>query len=142
MGEITQISVKNVSVSVGNIISKMAIDKVERISNQQYKESVRSNRTTPVGYDTTSISMRRLDFKPQIDIRGERLNDAMDIVTGFIDDAIMVGMGEVSILHGKGNGVLRQEIQKYLRTVPGVASVHDESIEHGGTGVTIVKLDY
>lgn len=142
VGEITQISVKNVSVSVGNIISKMAIDKVERISNQQYKESVRSNRTTPVGYDTTSISMRRLDFKPQIDIRGERLNDAMDIVTGFIDDAIMVGMGEVSILHGKGNGVLRQEIQKYLRTVPGVASVHDESIEHGGTGVTIVKLDY
>lgn len=142
MGEITQISAKNVSVSIGSIISKMALSKVERISNQQYKESIRSNLKSATGYSSEAISQRRLDFKPKIDIRGERLNEAIDIVTHFIDDAFMVGMGEVAILHGKGNGVLREEIRKYLKTVPGVASVRDEAIENGGTGITIVKLDF
>ena len=74
-------------------------------------------------------------------MRGQRLQDALDIVTHYIDDAIMLGMSSVRIIHGKGTGVLRDEIQKYLRTVPGVASVKDEAIQFGGTGVTIVTFD-
>jgi DNA mismatch repair protein MutS2 len=69
-----------------------------------------------------------------------RLDEALEAITDFIDDALMVGVGEVSILHGKGNGVLREEIRKYLRTVGGVASYADEHIERGGAGITIVKL--
>ena len=71
----------------------------------------------------------------------ERLNDAIEKVMHFVDDAIMLNMPSVRIIHGKGTGVLREEIQKFLRTTPGVASVSDEHIQFGGTGVTIVTFD-
>ena len=74
-------------------------------------------------------------------MRGERLNDALDKVIKYVDDAIMLGMPSVRIIHGKGTGVLREEIQKFLRTMPGVSSVSDEHIQFGGTGVTIVTFD-
>lgn len=141
VGEVTILTPKYVSVAVGSIISKMTLSKVEKISNQQYKESVKVKSSYTPGYDTSSISQRRLNFKPSIDIRGERLNDAMDIVVNFIDDATMVGMGEVKILHGKGNGILREEIRKYLRTRPDVKSFKDEDIQLGGSGITVVYLD-
>ena len=86
-----------------------------------------------------SLTDRRLNFSPELDIRGERLSDALNIVTRYIDDAVMLNMGSVRIIHGKGSGVLREEIQKYLRSIPGL-SVSDEDIRNGGTGVTIVKL--
>jgi DNA mismatch repair protein MutS2 len=140
VGEITQISDKTIAVAVGNIISKMAPYKVERISNQEYKDSTRYAKPQSI-ITSSSISERRLNFKPKIDIRGERLDSALDIVTRFIDDALMVGLSEVKILHGKGNGVLREEIRKYLKTVPGVSSLRDEALQLGGAGVTVVTLD-
>ena len=58
----------------------------------------------------------------------------------YIDDAIMLNIGSVRIIHGKGTGALRDELQKYLRTIPGVTSVRDEQVQFGGSGVTIVTL--
>ena len=141
VGEVTQIAAKYISVSVGSIISKIAPGKVERISNQQYKEQTRSTFRPVIHYDSESISRRKLEFKPTIDIRGQRLADALDIVMHFIDDATMVGVGQVKILHGKGNGVLREEIRKYLKTVPAVASFRDEAVQQGGAGITVVEMD-
>ncbi|MBR3291791.1 MAG: Smr/MutS family protein [Bacteroidales bacterium] len=141
VGEVVQVAAKYVSVSVGSIISKIAPGKVERISNQQYKEQTRSTFRPVIHYDSESISRRKLEFKPTIDIRGQRLADALDIVMHFIDDATMVGVGQVKILHGKGNGVLREEIRKYLKTVPSVASFRDEAVQQGGAGITVVEMD-
>lgn len=141
VGEVVQVAAKYVSVSVGSIISKIAPGKVERISNQQYKEQTRSTFRPVIHYDSESISRRKLEFKPTIDIRGQRLADALDIVMHFIDDATMVGVGQVKILHGKGNGVLREEIRKYLKTVPAVASFRDEAVQQGGAGITVVEMD-
>ena len=141
VGEVVQVAAKYVSVSVGSIISKLAPGKVERISNQQYKEQTRSTFRPVIHYDSESISRRKLEFKPTIDIRGQRLADALDIVMHFIDDATMVGVGQVKILHGKGNGVLREEIRKYLKTVPAVASFRDEAVQQGGAGITVVEMD-
>ena len=140
VGEVTQINTKRVSVSVGNIISTMAISKVEQISNNQYKELSKPIQTRS-NYDAYAMSDRKLNFKPSIDIRGERLGDALEIVTRFIDDAMMVRVSEVKILHGKGNGILREEIRKYIKTMPGVSSFRDEAIELGGAGITVVNLD-
>ena len=140
VGEIVKVSGKNVSVAIGEIITKMAMDKVEPISGKQYKDHFKPAERKSV-YSGSSISERRLYFNPNIDIRGKRLDEAIEIVTRFIDDAIMVDMGQVSILHGKGNGVLREEIRKYLKITPGVKSFRDEHIERGGTGITIVELD-
>lgn len=141
VGEITRISGKNVSVAIGNIISLLPPSKVELISNQQYRERTRTTFRPVNNFDNESVSRRRLNFKPSIDIRGEHLAEALEIVMHFIDDATMVGVGQVTILHGKGNGVLREEIRKYLKTVPSVASFRDEAVQAGGAGITVVEMD-
>ena len=70
-----------------------------------------------------------------------RAADALDEVRNFIDDALMAGVGSVSILHGKGTGALKEEIRRYLRTVPEIASAVDEHADRGGAGITIVTFD-
>ena len=139
VGEVSKISSKSVTVIVGNITSTMAPARVERISSNEFREAARKVFRPVEQRVDTAITERKLAFKPELDVRGERLGDALDIVTHFIDDAIMLGVGSVRIIHGKGTGVLREEIQKYLRTIPGL-TVSDEDIRNGGTGVTIVKL--
>ena len=142
VGEVQKVSPKAVVVAIGNISSKMPLDKVERITSNEYKSAVKETArpTSSVKVDS-SISERKLNFSTGIDVRGERLNDAIEKVTRYVDDAVMLGVGSVRIIHGKGTGVLRDELQKLIRTMPGVAGVRDEHIQFGGTGVTIVTLE-
>ena len=139
VGEVAKISSKSVTVIVGNITSTMAPARVERISSNEFREASRKAFAPVQQKVDRAITERKLSFKPEIDVRGERLADALDIVTHFIDDAVMLGVCSVRIIHGKGTGVLREEIQKYLRTIPGL-TVGDEDVRTGGTGVTVVKL--
>ena len=139
-GEVIRVSNKAVTVAIGNITSKMPLDRVERISSNEYKASVRENIKPRAAQDDSGLRERRLAFSPELDVRGERVSDALDIVVHYIDDAIMLNIGSVRIIHGKGTGALRDELQKYLRTIPGVTSVHDEQVQFGGSGVTIVTL--
>ena len=141
IGEIMQVGGNWVNVAVGSIISKVQKSNVEQISNNEYTSAVKSMPKKASIQQSEGITERKLNFKPSIDIRGERLMEALEIVTRFIDDALMVGIGEVKILHGKGNGVLKEEIRKYLKTVPGVVSCKDEDIQFGGSGITVVKMD-
>lgn len=142
VGEVVRVSDKAVQVTIGNIVSKLPHDKVERITSNEYKsatkESVRN--VSKIRVDD-SISERKLNFKTELDVRGERVSDAVEKVMHYVDDALMLNVGSVRIIHGKGTGALREEIQKFLRSTPGVASVTDEHIQFGGTGVTIVKFD-
>ena len=140
IGEVMQVGGAWVNVAVGSIISKVQKLNVEHISNNEFNNAVK-NLPKQMSSHSESISQRKLDFKPNIDIRGERLMEALEIVSRFIDDALMVGIGEVKILHGKGNGILKEEIRKYLKTVPGVISCKDEDVQFGGSGITVVKLD-
>lgn len=139
-GEVLRVDGKEVNVAIGHIISKIAKERLEKISNREYSELSKSSSQKST-YNSYGMSERRLNFKPSIDVRGQRVDEAMDSVSHFVDDALMVGMSEVSILHGKGNGVLREEIRKYLKTVGGVLSAKDESLQMGGSGITLVKLD-
>ena len=142
VGEVVKVSSKAVVVAIGNISSKMPLDKVERITSNEFKSAVKevSRPVSTIRVDS-SISERKLNFKTEIDLRGARLNDAIEQVTRYVDDAIMLGISSVRIIHGKGTGVLRDEIQKLLRTMPGVASARDEHIQFGGSGVTIVTFE-
>lgn len=139
IGEVIRVNSKEISIAVGSIISKMAKDKVERISNNEYQTASKSQ-VRKSTYQDLGVSERRLNFKPSIDIRGQRLDEAIDSVTHFIDDALMLGFPEVKILHGKGNGILREEIRKYLKTVGGISTMKDEYLEMGGSGITVVTL--
>lgn len=141
VGEVSRVSNKSITVIIGNISSKMPLDRVERITSNEYKSSVKAvARPVATSVQDTSITERKLNFKPEIDIRGERVADALEAVVRFVDDAIMLDMNSVRIIHGKGTGALREEVQKLLRATPGVTSVTDEDIRHGGTGVTIVTF--
>ena len=139
IGEIIQIGGKDITISVGNIISKMDKSAVERISNKEFGKAL-TQQPKQISNHSASLSERKLNFKPSIDVRGERLVDALDIVGRFIDDALMVGMDQVKILHGKGNGILKEELRKYIKTIPGVESCKDEDIRFGGSGITIVTF--
>jgi len=144
VGEVTRVSNKSIVVTIGNITSKLSADKVERITSNEYKTATRSAAKASAGNISaidSSISERKLNFTTELDVRGERVSDALDKVMRYVDDAIMLNVGSVRIIHGKGTGALREEIQKILKATPGVASVTDEHIQFGGTGVTIVTFD-
>ena len=142
VGEVVKVSAKAVVVTIGNISSKMPLDKVERITSNEFKSAVKevARPVTSVRVDS-SLTERKLNFSTELDVRGERLNDAIEKVTHYIDDAIMLNVSSVRIIHGKGTGVLRDELQKLIRTMPGVASAKDEHIQFGGSGVTVVTFD-
>ena len=140
VGEVSRVSSKSVTVIIGSISSTMSPDAVERISSNEFREISRKTFAKPQQKVDANITSRKLGFKPEIDLRGARLQEALDEVMHYCDDAQMLGIHSVRIIHGKGTGVLREEIQKFLRTMPGVESVADEDIRHGGTGVTIVTF--
>ena len=143
VGEVSKVSAKAVTVIIGAVTSKLPPSRVERISSNEYKNAVKNlpQASRPLQVEDAAIRERRLHFKPELDVRGARLGEALEMVMRFVDDAIMVGMPSVRIVHGKGTGVLHEEIQKLLRATAGVATVADEHIQHGGSGVTIVTFD-
>lgn len=143
VGEVSQVSSKAVTVIVGSISSKMPLDRVERITSNEYKAAAKAfvSPVKPAMAEDSSIRERKLNFSPELDVRGQRVDEALDTVMRYVDDAIMLGMSSVRIIHGKGTGALRVELQKFLRSTVGVAKVSDEQLQYGGTGVTIVDFD-
>ena len=87
-----------------------------------------------------TIDEHRRNFSQDIDVRGLRGDEALITVQHFIDDAILMGQQRVRILHGKGNGILRQLIRQYLATVPQVSHFADERVQFGGAGITVVDF--
>ncbi|MDL2215251.1 endonuclease MutS2 [Dysgonomonas sp. OttesenSCG-928-M03] len=140
VGELMEIQGKNAIVGFGMIKSTVKIDTLEKVSKNQMKRENKastfvSTQTRDVVYD------KKLNFKQEIDVRGMRADEALQAVMYYIDDAIQVGVSRVRILHGTGTGALRQVIRDYLRSVNGVRSAHDEHVQFGGAGITIVDLE-
>ena len=84
---------------------------------------------------------KKLHFKPEIDIRGMHVDEALNAIAYFIDDSIQFEQARVRILHGTGTGALRELVRQYLHTVPGVKRYHDEHVQFGGAGITVVELE-
>lgn len=141
VGKVIELSKGNLQVAVGDIVYKTKLNQVTPISNASAKDFYKAaSRPSTTSSSLKPMSAQRLEFKPSIDVRGMRLEEAIPAVSRFIDDAMIVGVNQVSILHGKGNGVLKEEIRKYLKITPGIISFADEHIERGGSGITIVNL--
>ncbi len=139
IGEVLNISGNKVAVAFNSVTTSVEKSRLEIVPHAEIRRMQRTYvPPAPQSYDTSS---KRVQFRGQLDIRGERVADALAEVEEYIDEAIMLGIGKVSILHGKGTGALKEEVRKYLRTVPLVASVEDEHEEFGGAGITVVKLD-
>ena len=139
-GEVIEVAGNQATVAFGMIKSTVKLDRLERVSRNQLKRE--AQKATFLSEQTTDeMHEKRLNFKQEIDIRGMRGDEALQTVTYFIDDAIQVGAQRVRILHGTGTGILRQLVRQYLATVPGVRNFHDEHVQLGGAGITVVELD-
>lgn len=140
VGTVIELQEKQATVAFGMIKSTVKLDRLEKVSKNQIKKEIQ--KSTFVSEQTSDqMHEKRLHFKQEIDVRGMRGEEALQTVTYFIDDAIQVGAQQVRILHGTGTGILRQLIREYLRSVPGVRSFHDEHVQFGGAGITVVELD-
>ena len=139
-GTVLEVQDKEAVVAFGMIKSMVKLDRLEKVSKGQIKRDMQ--KSTFISEQTSDqMHEKRLHFKQEIDVRGMRGDEALQTVTYFIDDAIQVGAQQVRILHGTGSGILRQLIREYLRSVPGVRSFHDEHVQFGGAGITVVELE-
>jgi DNA mismatch repair protein MutS2 len=129
---------KRAQVAFGQMLTTVNVSLLSVVSNNEYREATRPSTARTVY--SSEISERKLNFRDHIDVRGMRAAEALDEVRDFIDDAIMVGIGSVTILHGKGTGALKEEIRRYLRSVREVATATDEHADRGGAGITIVTF--
>ena len=139
VGQVMEISGKNAVVMFGLMKTNVKAERLERTDAP--KAAPLSSKTTFVSSETQDrMYEKKLNFKQDIDVRGMRGDEAIQAVTYFIDDAILVGVSRVRILHGTGTGILRTLIRQYLATVPGVAHFQDEHVQFGGAGITVVDL--
>ena len=149
IGEVESIDGKMAVVIFGTMKTKMRADRLEHaeLSKSQLSKQEERNNSIAGSYGMVSkdtrdvIDNRKLNFKQDIDVRGMRGDEAISAITYFIDDAILVGVSRVRILHGTGTGILRQLIRQYLATVPNVSHFRDEHVQFGGAGITVVDLE-
>lgn len=139
-GEVLEIKGKKCVVAFGMLKTNTKLEKLEKIRAEEAGQ-LRIKDKSKVELGDWNVSTRRVQFRPDIDLRGKRADEAMDIVVDFIDEAIMVNARELRILHGKGNGILRQLIREYLHSVDLVEWYGDEHVERGGSGITLIRLE-
>ncbi len=139
-GEVIEIKDKMVQVETGSLRFFVPVDKIERITRSDLKKSLKANQV--YRENDPGIVQRNINFKPEIDIRGVRGEEAINQVRELIDNALIVQHRNLRILHGKGNGILRQLVRQYLATVDIVKTFRDEHVEFGGSGITVVEMDF
>lgn len=139
VGQILSISGKEAEVAFGALRTKIKLTKLTWMPKPNDRNAP-SGFTLINGTSTDESRRRQLNFRDELDIRGERADEALDRVTHFIDDAIQFGIKKVRILHGTGAGILRHLVRQQLSATPGIEKFEDEDIRMGGTGITVVTL--
>ena len=145
VGCIEAVDGKMATVVFGDMRTRMRLERLERATmavesnkSDQLRASLQAANVSRITRET--IDDRRRNFKQELDVRGMRGDEALTAVQYFIDDVILMGLTHVRILHGKGNGILRQLIRDYLSSVPNVSHYGDEHVQFGGAGITVVDL--
>jgi DNA mismatch repair protein MutS2 len=146
IGDIESIQGKQVTVIFGGLRSKVKLEQLERSEKCKVASNDTADKHAHLAIQTSKVTRstiedRKQNFHQDLDVRGMRGDEALDTVMHFLDDAILVGMSRVRILHGTGTGILRQLIRQYLNTVPNVICAKDEHVQFGGAGITVVDLE-
>ena len=150
VGTVESVDGKMATVIFGGMKTKMRTERLEHAEAPKAQEKTKAEERNAaivgsygnISSDTRNvIDNRKLNFRQDIDVRGMRGDEAINAVTHYIDDAILVGISRVHILHGTGTGILRQLIRQYLGTIPNVRNYRDEHVQFGGAGITVVDLD-
>ncbi|MEG2365436.1 MAG: Smr/MutS family protein [Alistipes sp.] len=138
VGTVQKLAGRKAQVAFGQILTTVDKAQLAVVSNNEYRDATRpQSARTVVSVDVTA---RKLNFHDHIDVRGMRPPEALEAVQDLVDDALMLGIGVVTILHGKGTGALKEEIRRYLNTVSAIETAADEHADRGGAGITIVTF--
>lgn len=140
IGEVLEINGKNAVISFGMIKTNVKLDRLEACNAPITSQKPMAKSTFVSSETQDRVYEKKLNFKQDIDVRGMRGDEALQAVTYFIDDAILLGISRVRILHGTGTGILRTLIRSYLSSVPGISHYQDEHVQFGGAGITVVDL--
>ncbi len=135
-GEVLEITGKQATISFGDVKIKAPLDKLEKVKIKKEKTgSALPQSKVKYSFD---INKRTAEFNTDIDIRGKKADEALQILRKYIDDAILLGIKKVRILHGTGEGILREAIKDYLITLPEIENIKPEHPDRGGAGITQV----
>lgn len=142
IGQIASVNGRQCVVNFGMIRSTLDITRLEHVNRAQIRQEAQNNLLGGTHDPSVSdeIRQRRLHFKQEIDLRGMRADEALNAVTLFLDDAMLLDVSQVRILHGTGTGALRQAIRTYLSSLKGSVNFHDEHVQFGGAGITVVEI--
>lgn len=136
IAQVIQIKNKEVDISIGELKSTVKLSRLEKISQTQVRKEKKAI-VSRSGYNTNA---KMLDFSPNLDLRGKRGEEVLPLIQTFIDEGFMLGVKDLRIVHGKGDGILREITRNLLRTMPAVKKMEDEHADRGGAGVTLVTL--
>ncbi len=139
-GEILEISGQEATVAFRTVKIRVQLSMLELVTKPVTRVQAGSNRGYAYTNMVNDMNARLANFRLTIDVRGHRAEDALGLIQKYVDESIMLRVNEVSILHGKGNGILRQAIRNYLQSVPEVRQFADEKLEMGGSGITVVRF--
>jgi DNA mismatch repair protein MutS2 len=139
VGEVLALKGKDAEIRIGELKSNVKLNRLEKVSNKTYKLATgeKKTRSQTGGVD---LNERMMNFSFNLDIRGKRGEEAIIELDQFMNNAVMLGYEEIRVVHGKGDGILRNLVRTHLRTYPHVASMQDEHADRGGAGVTVVKM--
>jgi DNA mismatch repair protein MutS2 len=136
LAEVLEIKGKQATVTIGDLKSTVKLNRLEKISNTSLKKEKKAL-SKRINFDTSS---KMANFSPNLDIRGKRGEEVFTLIQNFIDDGFMLGMNDLKVIHGKGDGILKEITRSLLKNSPSVAGFSDEHADRGGSGVTLVQL--
>ncbi|NVK48842.1 MAG: Smr/MutS family protein [Cyclobacteriaceae bacterium] len=135
IAEVLSLKNKEVEISIGDLKSMVKISRLEKVSRSEARKKTHSK--SSAAYQT---HQKIMDFSPNLDLRGKRGEEVLPLIQNFIDEAYMLGVKELRIVHGKGDGILRDITRNLLRTMQNIQKIQDEHADRGGAGVTLVSL--
>jgi DNA mismatch repair protein MutS2 len=140
IGKLFRIDNEKAEVQFGTAMVKVDLNKLVRASKSISKNESEGYRNYSQNNIINDLNARMANFRLTLDVRGKRADEALTLVQHYIDEAVLLNMDEVHILHGKGNGILRNLIRQLLHEAPEIQKAYDEEPERGGSGITIVRL--
>lgn len=139
VGEVMDISGNEAVVSFGSMMMRVPLEKLVNVGEEEFYQKVMIKRSSQKSV-ISDINTRMANFSPTLDVRGMRAEEVIPELSKYIDDAMLLNIRELKIIHGKGNGILRKVIRDNLRAVADVIQIEDEHVERGGSGATMVRL--
>jgi DNA mismatch repair protein MutS2 len=136
VAEVISIKNKDVEIFIGDLKSNVKLSRLEKISKTEVKKELKAVERRG-NYNTNE---KMMDFSYNLDLRGRRGEEVLPLIQTFIDEGFMLGVKNLRVVHGKGDGILREITRSLLRTMPQVGKMEDEHADRGGAGVTLVTL--